>query len=185
MKDFSCKGACGKLLECRVHRCGEICHDGLCQPCRANGTYRCRCGKAEMVRECCERDFRCNGDCKKMLSCGRHVCERGCHEGECGDCPSQGKRTCPCGKRVYEGMTCDVSVPLCGATCGKLLSCGFHRCPERCHHGPCVETCRIVVTKSCRCGSFKKQVHLCISRLFFECVTYDVLLVFPFNLECL
>ncbi|KAH6827295.1 NF-X1-type zinc finger protein NFXL2 [Perilla frutescens var. hirtella] len=158
LKNFSCKGACGKLLECGAHRCGEICHDGVCQPCRANGSYRCRCGKAEMVRECCERDFRCNGDCKKMLSCGRHCCERGCHEGECGDCPFQGKRTCPCGKRVYEGMACDVSVPLCGATCDKLLSCGFHRCPERCHHGPCVETCRTVVTKFCRCGSFKKQV---------------------------
>lgn len=39
-----------------------------------------------------------------------------------------------------------------------MLSCGFHRCPERCHRGPCAETCRTVVTKSCRCGSLKKQV---------------------------
>ncbi|MCD7452472.1 NF-X1-type zinc finger protein nfxl2 [Datura stramonium] len=61
-------------------------------------------------------------------------------------------------KRVYEGIACDVAVPVCGATCGKMLSCGFHRCPERCHRGPCIETCRVVVTKSCRCGSFKKQV---------------------------
>ncbi|KAL0299283.1 UNVERIFIED_CONTAM: NF-X1-type zinc finger protein NFXL2 [Sesamum radiatum] len=28
----------------------------------------------------------------------------------------------------------------------------------RCHRGPCIETCRTVVTKSCRCGSLKKQV---------------------------
>lgn len=172
-KNFSCNGVCGKLLECGAHRCGEICHDGLCPPCREKGTYRCQCGKAEMVRECCERDFRCNSACNKMLGCGRHACERGCHEGECGDCPLQGKRTCPCGKRVYEGMACDVSVPLCGATCDKLLSCGFHRCPERCHRGPCIETCRSVVTKSCRCGSLKKQVHLCICWLFLKCVMFS------------
>lgn len=29
---------------------------------------------------------------------------------------------------------------------------------ERCHRGICVETCRIVVTKFCKCGSLKKQV---------------------------
>ncbi|KAL1535523.1 NF-X1-type zinc finger protein nfxl2 [Salvia divinorum] len=158
LKEFSCKGVCGKVLECGAHRCGEICHDESCQPCRVKGSFQCQCGKEEMVRECCEREFRCNGECKKMLSCGRHVCEKGCHEGECGDCPFQGKRSCPCGKRVYEGMACDVSLPLCGSTCNKLLSCGFHRCPERCHHGPCVENCRMIVTKPCRCGSFKKQV---------------------------
>ncbi|GER50962.1 NF-X1-type zinc finger protein NFXL1 [Striga asiatica] len=157
-KNFSCSGACGKPLECGVHKCTEICHDGLCPACRRKGTYKCRCGKLEMSRECCERDFRCENSCNKMLGCGKHVCERGCHQGECGDCPLQGKRTCPCGKKVYEGMACDLTVPLCGATCEKVLSCGFHRCHERCHRGPCLETCRIVVTKACRCGSLKKQV---------------------------
>ncbi|XP_073122332.1 NF-X1-type zinc finger protein NFXL2 [Henckelia pumila] len=157
-KNFSCDGVCGKLLECGVHRCVDVCHDGSCHPCREKGAYRCQCGKMEMERACCERKFRCENPCNKMLSCGRHVCERGCHGGDCKDCPLQGKRTCPCGKRVYEGTPCDVVVPLCGATCDKLLSCGFHRCPERCHRGPCIETCRTVVTKSCRCRSLKKQV---------------------------
>nr|CAB3472083.1 unnamed protein product [Digitaria exilis] len=32
------------------------------------------------------------------------------------------------------------------------------RCPERCHRGPCDETCRLVITKSCRCGGLKKEV---------------------------
>lgn len=131
-----------------------------------------------MARECCEKDFRCDSSCNKMLGCGRHVCERGCHKGECGDCPLQGKMTCPCGKRAYEGMACDVTVPLCGATCEKVLSCGFHRCHERCHRGPCIDTCRIMVTKSCRCGSLKKQVNLCISWLFrnvlcFSCILFQ------------
>ncbi|CAA2958365.1 NF-X1-type zinc finger NFXL2 [Olea europaea subsp. europaea] len=157
-KNFSCNGVCRKFLECGVHRCGEICHEGDCPPCREKGVYRCLCGRVKMERQCCERHFRCENACNKILGCGKHGCERGCHEGECGECPFQGKRTCPCGNRIYEGMACDVTVPLCGATCNKMLSCGFHRCPERCHHGPCIETCRIVVMKSCRCGSLKKQV---------------------------
>ncbi|XP_022742209.1 NF-X1-type zinc finger protein NFXL2 isoform X2 [Durio zibethinus] len=157
-KNFSCNRHCNKRLDCNKHNCLEICHLGTCPPCRARDVYRCRCGKKEEEKECCDRDFRCENECKKLLNCEKHVCERGCHAGDCGECPLQGKRTCPCGKRVYEGMPCDGTAPVCGATCNKLLNCGFHRCPERCHKGPCVETCRIVVKKSCRCGGLKKEV---------------------------
>ncbi|KAL6978114.1 NF-X1-type zinc finger protein nfxl2 [Sarracenia purpurea var. burkii] len=157
-KNFSCDGVCSKLLDCRIHRCEESCHDGECPPCRALGNYSCQCGAVKEERKCCDRDFRCGFPCERLLGCGKHFCSRGCHSGKCGECPLQGKRSCPCGKRVYEGMACDVPLPLCGATCDKTLSCGFHRCPERCHRGPCVEICRIVVTKSCRCGSLKKEI---------------------------
>lgn len=119
----------------------------------------CRCGRVEEERECCDRDFRCENACGKALDCGKHVCERGCHVGQCGGCPLQGKRTCPCGKRVYEGMSCDAAVPLCGATCDKMLSCRIHRCHDRCHRGPCIETCRMVIAKLCRCRSLKKEVQ--------------------------
>ncbi|KAK2388048.1 NF-X1-type zinc finger protein NFXL1 [Trifolium repens] len=157
-KEFSCEAPCSKLLDCGVHRCVEICHRGTCPPCRARGVYRCQCGKVKEERECCDRVFRCDDPCEKKLSCGKHVCERGCHSGECGECPLQGKRTCPCGKRVYEGMPCDAPMQVCGATCDKMLPCGYHRCHERCHRGQCMETCRIVVRKCCRCGSLKKDV---------------------------
>ncbi|KAJ4828026.1 hypothetical protein Tsubulata_035105 [Turnera subulata] len=157
-KSFSCKNKCDRLLDCQLHRCKQLCHDGACSPCDARGVYRCLCGREVEERECCDREFRCGNPCRKPLRCGKHVCERGCHPGECGDCPLQGKRSCPCGKRGYEGMSCDVVPPVCGATCDKMLSCGFHRCHERCHRGSCIETCRIVVTKSCRCGGLKKEV---------------------------
>ncbi|CAI0443634.1 unnamed protein product [Linum tenue] len=161
-KVYSCNSRCNKLLGCKSHKCKEICHDGECPPCHERGVYRCLCGKKEEEKECCERDFRCEIPCKKPLSCGKHLCEKGCHSPEgCGGCPLQGKRTCPCGKRVHEGMACDVAVPLCGDTCGKMLSCGFHKCHERCHRGQCAETCRMVVFKSCRCGSLKKEVKTC------------------------
>ncbi|KNA19650.1 hypothetical protein SOVF_059390 [Spinacia oleracea] len=157
-KEFSCNKQCIKVLDCGIHRCAEICHNGECSPCREKGVYKCQCGKVEEERECCDRNFRCDNPCAQGLDCGKHVCERGCHGGVCGKCPLKGKRTCPCGRRVYEGIACDVEVKLCGATCDKKLSCGKHTCHERCHRGSCVETCRIMMTKSCRCGSQTKQV---------------------------
>lgn len=158
LKEFSCNKQCSRLLDCGVHECVEICHGGDCPRCREIGVYRCQCGKKMEERECFDRVYQCENPCEKKLQCGKHVCERGCHYGECGQCPLQGKRTCPCGKRVYEGLPCDAVVQVCGGTCDKMLSCGYHRCPERCHRGQCVENCRIVVRKSCRCGSLKKDV---------------------------
>ncbi|XP_065870669.1 NF-X1-type zinc finger protein NFXL2 [Euphorbia lathyris] len=157
-KLFSCNNVCNRLLDCKTHKCKQTCHEGDCPPCDARGVYKCNCGSKEEERKCCEREFRCENPCEKLLGCGKHVCERGCHYGKCGQCPHQGKRTCPCGKRVYEGMACDVAIPLCGGTCDKTLSCRLHRCHERCHRGQCIETCRLVVTKSCRCGGLKKEV---------------------------
>ncbi|KAK4273709.1 hypothetical protein QN277_017050 [Acacia crassicarpa] len=157
-KEFSCNNPCSKLLDCGVHRCSEICHVGPCPPCRARGVFKCQCGQKKEERECCDRIFQCDAPCEKVLSCGKHICQKGCHSGECGECPFQGKRTCPCGKRIYKDIPCDAVVQLCGATCDKMLSCGYHKCPERCHRGQCIGTCRTVVRKSCRCGSLKKEV---------------------------
>ncbi|KAJ6909793.1 hypothetical protein NC652_020703 [Populus alba x Populus x berolinensis] len=67
------------------------------------------------------------------------------------------------GKRVYEGLACDVVVPLCGGTCDKMLSCGLHRFHERWHRRHCIETCRIAVLKLCQCGEMK--IEICGKRL--------------------
>lgn len=159
-KHFSCNQPCPKPLPCRAHRCTERCHDGPCPPCQVEAVYKCACGKAEEQRVCAESEFRCGRPCDGILHCGKHKCSRGCHSGPCGACPLQGRRTCPCGKKEYKGVSCDEDVPTCGSTCERMLSCGFHRCPERCHRGICVETCRIVVLKVCRCGSLRKEVWL-------------------------
>lgn len=182
-KEYSCNKQCGKLLDCKTHRCSVTCHEGPCPPCRERDIYKCQCGKTKEEKECCDRDFQCEIPCDEMLGCGKHTCSKGCHSGECGKCPLQGRRTCPCGKKVYEGMSCDVSVPLCGSTCERLLACGFHVCPERCHRGQCIETCRTVVFKSCRCGGLRKEVRIVHSLIYmmfrFECCIFH----FAFNID--
>ncbi|KAJ3694945.1 hypothetical protein LUZ60_000322 [Juncus effusus] len=157
-KHYSCNKTCNKPLTCGTHRCLDTCHEGDCPPCKAKGTYRCKCGKTSKEIICSEREFQCDNPCSGSHSCGKHKCERGCHEGLCGACPRQGRRTCPCGKQEYKGLGCEVESQTCGATCGKLLKCARHKCHERCHKGACVETCRIMVVKGCKCGGSRKEV---------------------------
>lgn len=36
-----------------------------------------------------------------------------------------------------DSLPCTEDIPTCGDTCGKMLDCGIHTCPERCHTGSC------------------------------------------------
>ncbi|CAK9233126.1 unnamed protein product [Sphagnum troendelagicum] len=157
-RSFSCGKLCRKLLGCGKHNCEKSCHQGACPPCAKTAVHPCKCGRTTALRACAELDFRCEQSCGRQLSCQKHWCDKGCHSGSCGECTLAGKRSCPCGKIQHTGITCDYVVPTCGSTCEKPLSCQRHRCNERCHYGPCKDTCRVVLTKSCRCGSLKKEV---------------------------
>ncbi|CAF4426009.1 unnamed protein product, partial [Adineta steineri] len=97
----------------------------------------CQCGKTKAVRNCNELNFQCDQPCNQLLNCQIHHCKRICHKGECGSCPRQGLRTCPCGKTKYENLPCSEDVPTCGDTCDRKLDCGLHRCLHRCHTGDC------------------------------------------------
>lgn len=155
---FSCGRECKKVLSCGKHKCENACHDGDCPPCSKTAVHKCQCGKTSAIRACAESNFRCENPCGRQLSCQKHCCQRGCHSGPCGDCYLTGKRSCPCGKVEHKGVPCDVVIPTCGSTCEKVLPCQIHRCSERCHYGSCKEVCRVVLVKSCRCGSLKKEV---------------------------
>jgi len=154
---FSCGGPCGKALPCG-HRCPEACHVGECPPCMLEDEHRCRCGRERCLLACSERDWSCGRVCGELLPCGRHRCEKGCHAGPCGTCGLEGERRCPCGRAVFRDLPCDAPAPTCGETCGRLLPCGIHTCAERCHPGPCPQTCRKMVVKSCNCGKTEKEV---------------------------
>ena len=58
-------------------------------------------------------------------------------------------------------LACDDATPTCGDTCDKLLTCGEHRCLERCHAAPCPAACRAPVPKTCSCGRLEKTVPCC------------------------
>ncbi|EIE25322.1 hypothetical protein COCSUDRAFT_65191 [Coccomyxa subellipsoidea C-169] len=154
---WSCKKLCGKRLPCG-HRCPAICHLGDCKSCSLTGEYACACGAVTERRRCEERVFNCGRVCGKTLGCDRCNCDRVCHSGSCGECPRAGVRTCPCGKVAHSNLPCDEAAPPCGATCGKLLSCGRHHCADRCHPGECSSTCRAISEKSCACGKMQKLV---------------------------
>jgi hypothetical protein len=38
---------------------------------------------------------------------------------------------------VAATLPCTDDVTPCGDTCGRLLSCGRHKCTQRCHQGAC------------------------------------------------
>ena len=77
------------------------------------------------------RVLQCTRVCGALLDCGRHSCTEVCHAGPCAPCQLAGPKACPCGKEQLPHSACDVVVPPCGQTCGKLLGCGRHTCNER------------------------------------------------------
>eukprot|EP01130_Rhizamoeba_saxonica_P015266 TRINITY_DN6810_c0_g1_i7.p1 TRINITY_DN6810_c0_g1~~TRINITY_DN6810_c0_g1_i7.p1 ORF type:complete len:690 (-),score=77.20 TRINITY_DN6810_c0_g1_i7:32-2101(-) len=157
--EYSCKNVCKKKLSCG-HYCDQICHDGDCPPCQKTSTFSCMCGKVSEVRSCSDQIFQCENICNRPHSCGHHRCTRMCHSGSCDKCPLSGYRSCYCGKEEYNVPCYEDINESCGRTCDKLLDCGIHRCPDKCHKGEC-SSCLRLVTKPCRCGRVKKNRTKC------------------------
>jgi NF-X1-type zinc finger protein NFXL1 len=169
-QEFSCKSMCGRKNSNCGHPCPALCHAQDCPPCIRLVTASCRCGGTTATEMRCSTvaEFRCDRVCQKLLSCGgKHHCTKVCCDGKnCGPCPfSIGVKSCPCGKTEVKNLECGVTVPPCGLSCDKLLACGLHFCSERCHTGPCPQTCRTTVEKPCRCGRVTKTM-LCQDESF-------------------
>ena len=102
----SCGEMCGrpksKATECK-HPCVAICHPGSCQSCRlpSNIERHCACGKMSYKLLCGQSEEKpklCNDDCRKLLNCKKHFCQKKCHHGKCDPCTVTVKATCFCGK---------------------------------------------------------------------------------------
>ncbi|XP_064973085.1 NF-X1-type zinc finger protein NFXL1-like [Musa acuminata AAA Group] len=181
----SCGGPCRKPLdrtpavpdadndESRCpHVCVLQCHPGPCPPCKAFAPRRpCPCGKKTIVRRCSDREspLTCGQQCDRLLSCGRHRCERICHTGACSPCRVLVTASCFCNKKIEIVLCGDMVVKgdvqtigdgvfSCNSICGRVLSCGNHFCGEKCHPGPCGE-CELLPEKikSCYCGKTKLE----------------------------
>ena len=86
-KLWSCGEPCNRKLNCNVHVCPEICHEGPCPPCTKTSIQSCNCGKVKEPRACSSPDYKCEEKCGKRLSCSHHSCDVICHSGHCPPCP--------------------------------------------------------------------------------------------------
>ncbi|KAG8379493.1 hypothetical protein BUALT_Bualt07G0094200 [Buddleja alternifolia] len=138
----TCSQKCDKILPCGLHHCQDICHPGVCSPCRELVTQKCRCGSSSRTVECFKtvvesERYCCDRTCGRKKNCGRHRCSERC-------CPLSSSHSSP---------PVDWDPHLCSMPCEKKLRCGQHSCVSLCHSGhcpPCMET--IFTDLTCSCG---------------------------------
>lgn len=148
----TCISLCMKDLEGCSHVCSSRCHGGPCPPCSIPLVRPCRCGSTTREVSCssiresdASQEILCDRPCGALRACGRHQCTRLC-------CPlaalaggagkGKGKK-----RAGAETVVDEAGWHECDLVCGKLLSCGNHRCEEKDHKGPC---------RSCLRSSFEE-----------------------------
>eukprot|EP01155_Anaeramoeba_flamelloides_P031213 Anaeramoba_flamelloidesa88567_56.p1 GENE.a88567_56~~a88567_56.p1 ORF type:complete len:1031 (-),score=243.69 a88567_56:55-2859(-) len=126
--------------------------------------YRCFCSKRKNPKMSPYINAHSCGEiCKKYLNCGVHKCKEICHYGACNSCPLDGKpEPCYCGQSMLTfgcGEIEEEKDKRCGKICSKILHCGKHTCPDKCHKGEC-KPCQICeddfIKIDCRCRESKK-----------------------------
>jgi len=131
-KPPACDQPCARHHPCS-HEVRHSCHsdeDG-CPPCTELVEKWCY-GRHELRKAvfCHVEGISCGRPCGKELPCGRHDCDRLCHDGQC----------------LEEGQTCKQKCKEPRESCG-------HPCGAPCHDGPCPgQPCRERVTVKCSCG---------------------------------
>eukprot|EP00916_Digyalum_oweni_P014694 GHVL01024080.1.p1 GENE.GHVL01024080.1~~GHVL01024080.1.p1 ORF type:complete len:920 (+),score=124.25 GHVL01024080.1:140-2899(+) len=162
----SCGEVCGKMRNAQCpHPCELLCHPGPCPPCAAiaPSPVNCFCGKSSRPQRCGDENpyFSCQQKCNKELNCRIHKCSLVCHAGECIKCPIKEVSDCYCGAHRKE-IECGNDKWSCETICGKDLTCGNHKCKEKCHKGEC-KTCEFdpKIVKVCPCG----KTNLTIPRM--------------------
>ena len=114
-------------------------------------TRRCRCGLKEKELPC-YKEFHCESKCKKLKDCRRHPCNRKV-------CTNQ-NYICDIYYRNFVNailQCCTGTCPPCDQPCNRSLGCKNHKCPSRCHQGPCYP-CTLTVSVTCACGRTAVQV---------------------------
>lgn len=152
----NCGKKCLKKLPCG-HSCLQTCHADDCMPCLMTVSISCRCGRTQSSTVCHqgnEEQPQCMRACRATLNCGRHECGERCCSGEKKAAERQAakRKLRPLGasRIVDEGFEAE---HICTRSCGRMLKCGNHTCPELCHRGPC-GSCREAIFDEigCHCG---------------------------------
>lgn len=144
---FDCEELCRRIFDCGIHECSMACHvqDELPSHCpfAPDTVTHCPCGKTpldellEHPRGSCNDEIpHCEKPCERLLACG-HLCKAKCHVGDCGFCNEIMDISCRCGRTSSKSLCHqgDVQHPLCLRACQANLSCGRHKCGERCCTG--------------------------------------------------
>lgn len=178
---FICDSPCGLTLPCGIHKCQRKCHSGICGECPESiyGTINCYCKlESKPSLKCTEvriegrsRDssgnkwvgaFSCENIRTVEHSCKKHSFAEPCKappsiSGQV-PCPFSPRtlKTCPCGRSPLREMDvsrsqCTDPIPTCDSVCGKMLRCGKHKCPFKCHTGSCMEECLCTDKVKCSC----------------------------------
>ncbi|KAK7196535.1 transcription factor-like protein [Novymonas esmeraldas] len=133
-------------------------------------TDHCFCGKVSQPKyDPLSTPHSCGRPCGRARPHCSHRCPAQCHPGPCPRCHLiVGPKPCPCGATTYT-YPCGQPDPetTCGNVCGRPLACGTHRCPLRCHIGPC-PPCRKLTELLCYCGK-TTQEHPCTTETSFGC----------------
>ncbi|KAK0203953.1 hypothetical protein DFS33DRAFT_1260721 [Desarmillaria ectypa] len=150
----SCGNPCSRPRVGCPHPCSLLCHPGPCPPCKITLQVPCGCPRRRIVPVRCGGDTRvsCNEVCWQRLTCGKHLCQKTCHQGDCGSCEQREMSKCWCGKAQREvacgegdqwlgtigcgkdeSGTGGVKGFSCESVCQRLYDCGKHTCQKPCH----------------------------------------------------
>ncbi|CDK29442.1 unnamed protein product [Kuraishia capsulata CBS 1993] len=143
----TCGEVCGKKLPCG-HACIDFCHEGDCRSCMKTVDMKCSCEYSSFTVPCAFKVSgstpKCTHKCQALLSCRRHRCGDVCCDFE--QVALRRDRELQKGRRRVGGHSAAAleeiinnieAKHICTKECGKLLSCGLHRCQMTCHMGPC------------------------------------------------
>ncbi|KIL58249.1 hypothetical protein M378DRAFT_27649 [Amanita muscaria Koide BX008] len=139
-----CDLVCGKMLSCGNHTCEKRDHKGPCPSCLRSSFEEaiCPCGRTIIEPPIpCGTKVHCSYQCPRIPPCGHPPISHSCHEepATCPPCVYLTTKLCACGKKEIVNVKCSLEREKvsCATTCGRLLSCGFHRCQRLCHAGDC------------------------------------------------
>ncbi len=145
---WDCAKICGRLFDCNVHACTQLCHSQASAsvkcPFAPDSLKACPCDKTllrnliSLPRKSCQDPVpTCGETCGKLLPCG-HSCPEKCHHGVCLPCKTLVQGPCQCGASIVESICSDYRggfQPSCEKVCRMLKSCGRHSCNNKCCSG--------------------------------------------------
>ena len=154
----TCGARCGHPLRCGQHHCDQRCHDGDCAECSAVSHQSCRCGNETIAMPC---KVVLEAEQRKQRTVSEHLADglEPPAEDELEQlfvCDRPCNVRLSCGQHKCPNRCCPPSSShLCMRLCDKPLTCGQHRCDEHCHGQTPCPPCSIVIRQplSCHCGN--------------------------------